>query len=115
MPRARAKGAALSRIDLDTLKAGGTTEGVVVEDTLKGILEAFNQYIPGIIETLGLSAQPTVGPDGVRVSGDVDAAKKSLDFLAKALTGATKDTTGRDMLAQLAALRAAPGSDEDDE
>lgn len=113
MPARRSKGAAEQRIDLQTIQQGGTTEQSVVEDTLKGILEAFQPYIPGIIKTLGEASQPTVGPDGVRSPGDVDAAKKALDFLSKALSGAKKDDTGVKMLALLAKMRGGEAADDD--
>lgn len=80
-------------------------EDFLVDATLASILAGFQQYIPGMIETLGMAAQPSVNPDGTTTPGDTEAAKKVLDFLGKALAGNKADNRGAEMLRKIAEIR----------
>lgn len=69
------------------------------------MLDAFAPFIPGMIETLGMAAQPTRNQDGSTTPGDLDAAKKALDFLSKALAGNKADRKAESVLSKIAEIR----------
>ncbi len=108
MPRALGRSTAEKRLKLKNIEANplqATDEDSIADATLASILSGFQQYIPGMIETLGAAAQPTKNADGTWTPGDVEAAKKVLDFLGKALAGNKADNRGADMLRKIAEIR----------
>jgi hypothetical protein len=68
------------------------------------LLTAMGPFIPGMIETLGMAAQPVSNPDGTFTPGDTQAAKTVLEFLGKALAN-RGDRHSQDVLQRIAAIR----------
>lgn len=114
MPATRSRSTAKKRITLANLSEIVPPEDVSVlpEQTLQAILDGFSPFIAGMIQTLGMAAQPAVNPDGTVVPGDLDAAKKALDFLGKALAGNKTDRKAQDVLAEIARIRRESASDD---
>lgn len=84
-----------------------------IEANLEALLTAMEPYLPGVVESLGMAAQPMDMPvsDGgtaVRKTGDLQAAKTVLEFMNKALAAAgTRDTRGLEILTKIAEIRKA--------
>ena len=103
----RTRSQAKSRLELSALEGEVNIAGGDLGDaTLSTLLEQFQEYIPGMIQTLGIAAQPTTNVDGSVTPGDVDAAKKALDFLGKALAGNKSDSRATETLREIARIRA---------
>ena len=101
----RTRSQAKSRLELSELEHT-EVESDLGDATLSTLLEQFQEYIPGMIQTLGIAAQPTPNVDGIVTPGDVDAAKKALDFLGKALAGNKADNRATETLREIARIRA---------
>jgi len=104
---ARSRTQSKARIELSKLVQGPQTPE---ETTIEALMEAMEPYIGGMIDTIGIAAQPEVAPDGTRKPGDVSAAKIGLEFLAKALSG-RQSSGAKDILKRIAEIRRAGGDD----
>jgi hypothetical protein len=71
---------------------------------MDAILTAMSPFIGGMIETLGMAAQPTKNADGSLTPGDTSAAKTVLDFLGKALAN-RGDRHSQEVLQKIANIR----------
>ncbi len=113
----QAKTQAQKRIDLShyanrtvKVEAEGQPQ---IEANLEALLTAMEPYLGGVIESLGMAAQPSEMPasDGgtpIKKTGDLQAAKTVLEFMNKALAAAgTRDTRGLEILGKIAEIRKA--------
>lgn len=78
---------------------------ILPEQTLQAMLDAFQPYISGMIQSLGIASQPREREDGTMEAGDLDAAKKALDFLSRAMAGNKAEGRGADVLKRIKELR----------
>lgn len=84
-----------------------------IEANLEALLTAMEPYLGGVIESLGMAAQPTDMPSSeggpsIKKTGDLQAAKTVLEFMNKALAAAgTRDTRGLEILGKIAEIRQA--------
>lgn len=85
-----------------------------IEANLEALLAGMEPYLGGVIESLGMAAQPSVigggetGEPEIKKTGDLQAAKTVLEFMNKALAAAgTRDTRGLEILTKIAEIRQA--------
>lgn len=107
MAAQRSRATTRKKLDVSQLANRSSEEliGGLPSQTLQAMLDKFEPFIPGMIETLGLAAQPKIHEDGSIEPGDLDAAKKALDFLGKVMAGNKADRRGQDILGEIARIR----------